>query len=105
MTPHPPAKILTDTIIAGSSCSEFDLYLSGDKDGANGAQVASTARSKTNSPISGLGMPATDQGVSDFQWQYLIEEKDLNPVEWKINCSPKIKGVMSNEKKMKNNTP
>ncbi|GFO17362.1 hypothetical protein PoB_004386700 [Plakobranchus ocellatus] len=89
----------SNTIIAGSSGSEFDLVLSSDEDGPNGAQVASTPRSRTDSPISGCGTPATDQGVGDFQWQYLVEEDDLNPVRWKINYNPQTVGGMSSSEK------
>ncbi|GFN94183.1 hypothetical protein PoB_002068900 [Plakobranchus ocellatus] len=89
----------SDTIIAGSSGSEFDLDLSSDKDGPNKAQIASTPRSRMDSPISGRGIPATNQGVGDFQWQQLVEEEDLNPVEWKINYNPHIVGVMSSSEK------
>ncbi|GFO24897.1 hypothetical protein PoB_005140200 [Plakobranchus ocellatus] len=44
----------SDTIIAGSSDSEFDLDLSSDEDGPNGAQVASTPRSRADSPYMGV---------------------------------------------------
>ncbi|GFO04545.1 hypothetical protein PoB_003105000 [Plakobranchus ocellatus] len=71
----------SDTIIAGSIGSEFNIDVSSEKDGRNAAQVASTHRSRTDSPISGRITPATDQGVGDYQWQYLVEEEDLNPVE------------------------
>ncbi|GFO30106.1 hypothetical protein PoB_005661100 [Plakobranchus ocellatus] len=71
----------SDTIIAGSSSSEFDLDLFSDEVEPNNAQVASTPKSRTDFPISGRGTPATDQRVGDFQWQYLVEEEDLNHVE------------------------
>ncbi|GFO10388.1 chromosome 16 open reading frame 72 [Plakobranchus ocellatus] len=91
----------SDTIIAGSSGSKFYLDLSSDVNGPNGAQVASTLQSRTDALISGRGTPATDQGVGDFQWQYLVEEEDLNPVEWKINYNPQTVGVMSSSEKYK----
>ncbi|GFN86672.1 hypothetical protein PoB_001317800 [Plakobranchus ocellatus] len=66
----------SDTIVAGSCGSELDLDLSSDEDGPNGTRVASTPRSRrTDFAISGRGTPATDQGVGDFQWQYLVEEE------------------------------
>ncbi|GFO26807.1 hypothetical protein PoB_005331200 [Plakobranchus ocellatus] len=62
-----------DTIIAGSSGSEFDLNLSSDENGPKWAQVVSTLRSSAD--VSGRGTPATDQAVGDFQWQYLVEKR------------------------------
>ncbi|GFO07505.1 hypothetical protein PoB_003401000 [Plakobranchus ocellatus] len=79
----------SETIIAGSSGSEFNLDLSSDKDGPNGVQIASALRSRTDFFISGRGTPATDQGVGDFQSVYskrgcfeiALEASDLSNIK------------------------